>query len=168
MNELSLTAFHFLLTVNVKYSASLFICKIYHQHESVDQGFAQEIACSYSAIMDSIIADPKQDISTLLSAATFPPPQSFSLLPQGKLSGYKRQAAMQCDIPTSSIEEMLPITPLQNEVWTDTEQNHVAQHVLRSGPLHSMTFIKRGKQLSWPLRRCVHVSCASRESGISK
>ncbi|KAL9594233.1 MAG: hypothetical protein Q9179_005489 [Wetmoreana sp. 5 TL-2023] len=128
------------LSVGVGYDNDKVMARLWYDAGKVSRSLAVHIGPLFAAVATTIISSPDQSIEALESSIS-KPLAAFSA--QDVARGVYREAASQCEVAASSLEDICPCSPLQQRLMEKSVRqnsgNSTDQHVFRVPKNVSMT-----------------------------
>ena len=100
------------MVIGVGFDRSRIISRLWYDTARVSRSLAGKIGSCFAALITKIVSDPDESIEALVSSVG-KPSEAFSA--QDVARNVYREAASQCELPTSSLEDLYPCSPLQQQ-----------------------------------------------------
>lgn len=105
-------ALQYAVTVGVGYDSDRILARLWYDAARVSRSLAAYIGPLFAAVAMKIVSDPDQSIEALESSISKP---SAAFTAQDVARSVHREAASQCEVATSSLEDIHPCSPLQQQ-----------------------------------------------------
>lgn len=94
------------------FDQSRIMSRLWYDTARVSRSLAAKVGSCFAALITKIVSDPDESIEALDSSVSKP---SEAFAAQDVARNVYREAASQCELPTSSLEDLYPCSPLQQQ-----------------------------------------------------